>query len=88
MRTIMHDLNSLRDIVRRLQEDNANLKKILDEHDISYDFEEIMVNTYMSTARNMLQSSSSIWKRNTEPLGNKLVLIIFRLRLLQKEKVL
>ena len=42
----------------------------------------------MSTARNMLQRSSSIWKRNTEPLGNKLVLIIFRLRILQKEKVL
>ena len=31
----------------------------------------------MSTARNMLQSSSSIWNRNTEPLGNKLFLIIF-----------
>jgi hypothetical protein len=42
MRTIMHDLNSLRGIVSRLQEENANLKKILDEHDISYDFEEII----------------------------------------------
>ncbi|MCR4763407.1 MAG: DEAD/DEAH box helicase family protein [Lachnospiraceae bacterium] len=42
MRTIMHDLNSLRGIVRRLQEENANLKKILDEHGISYDFGEII----------------------------------------------
>ena len=42
MRTIIHDLNSLREIVRKLQKENTNLKKLLDDHDIEYDSEEII----------------------------------------------
>ena len=42
MRTSVHDLNSLRDIIRRLQDENVTLKKLLDEHGINYDSSEII----------------------------------------------
>ena len=37
MRPIEHDLNSLRGIIRNLQDENENLKKILEENDIVYE---------------------------------------------------
>lgn len=37
MRPIEHDLNSLRGIVRKLQNENTNLKRILDENGIIYE---------------------------------------------------
>ena len=40
MRATEHDLNSLRGIIRRLQDENASLKKLLDENDIIYDTSE------------------------------------------------
>ena len=42
MRPNEHDLNSLRGIVRKLQDENASLKKILDENGISYESDEII----------------------------------------------
>lgn len=42
MRTTIHDLDSLREIVRKLQKENTNLKKLLDDHDIEYDSEKII----------------------------------------------
>ncbi len=36
MRANEHDLNSLRGMIRRLQEENASLKKLLDENNILY----------------------------------------------------
>ena len=36
MRANEHDLNSLRGMIRRLQEENASLKKLLDENIILY----------------------------------------------------
>ncbi len=36
MRPTEHDLNSLRNIIRNLQDENSNLKKLLDENNISY----------------------------------------------------
>ncbi len=40
MRPYEHNLNSLRNIVRHLQEENANLKRILDENGIVYESSE------------------------------------------------
>ena len=40
-RATIHDLNSLRQIVRELQEENNNLKKLLAENGISYEDAEI-----------------------------------------------
>lgn len=37
MRPTEHDLNSLRGIIRNLQDENAQLKKILDENEIAYE---------------------------------------------------
>ena len=42
MRANEHDLNSLRGIVRKLQEENAALKKLLDENNIIYASSEIL----------------------------------------------
>ena len=42
MRASEHDLNSLRGIVRKLQDENASLKKLLDENGISYEKDEII----------------------------------------------
>ena len=36
MRANEHDLNSLRGIVRKLQEENASLKRLLDENNMVY----------------------------------------------------
>ena len=41
MRANEHDLNSLRGMIRRLQEENASLKKLLDENGIIYDTSEV-----------------------------------------------
>lgn len=37
MRPNEHDLNSLRKIIRKLQDENASLKEILDKNGIAYD---------------------------------------------------
>lgn len=37
MRTTVHDLDSLRDIIRNLQEENTYLKRILDDNEILYE---------------------------------------------------
>ena len=37
MRVDEHNLNSLREIVRKLQEENTKLKELLDENGISYE---------------------------------------------------
>ena len=37
MRITEHDLNSLRSIVRKLQEENRSLRQLLDSHDIPYE---------------------------------------------------
>ena len=42
MRVNEHDLNSLRGIVRKLQEENASLKRLLDENNIVYASSEIV----------------------------------------------
>ena len=42
MRVDSHNLNSLREIVRRLQEENAKLKELLDERGIHYDQKDIL----------------------------------------------
>ena len=42
MRITEHDLNSLRDIVRGLQEENAKLKKLLDDNKIPYESADII----------------------------------------------
>ena len=42
MRANEHDLNSLRGMIRRLQEENASLKKLLDENNILYASSEIL----------------------------------------------
>ena len=42
MRVNEHDLNSLRGIIRRLQEENASLKKLLDENNIIYSSSEVL----------------------------------------------
>lgn len=42
MRVDSHNLNSLREIVRRLQEENAELKELLDEKGIPYDQKDIL----------------------------------------------
>lgn len=42
MRVNEHDLNSLRGIIRRLQEENASLKKLLDENNIIYTSSEVL----------------------------------------------
>ena len=41
MRATEHDLNSLRGMIRRLQDENASLKKLLDENGIIYDTSEV-----------------------------------------------
>ncbi len=41
MRANAHDLNSLRGIIRKLQDENASLKKLLDENGIQYESGEI-----------------------------------------------
>ena len=42
MRTTIQDLNSLRGIVRKLQEENETLKKLLEDNGIEYESEEII----------------------------------------------
>ena len=42
MRITIQDLNSLRGIVRKLQEENKTLKKLLDDNGIEYESEEII----------------------------------------------
>ena len=42
MRTSVHDLNSLRGIIRKLQEENNGLRKILEDHGIDYESPEII----------------------------------------------
>ena len=42
MRANEHDLNSLRGMIRRLQEENASLKKLLDDNSIAYESSEIL----------------------------------------------
>lgn len=42
MRASEHNLDSLRGIVRKLQDENASLKRILDENGISYENDEII----------------------------------------------
>jgi hypothetical protein len=42
MRTSAHDLNSLRGIIRKLQDENYSLKKMLEDHGIDYDSLEII----------------------------------------------
>lgn len=42
MRTSVHDLNSLRGIIRKLQEENHGLRKILEDHGIDYESPEII----------------------------------------------
>ncbi len=42
MRTTVHNLDSLRDIVRNLQEENERLKKLLDDNGIAYDSKDII----------------------------------------------
>ena len=42
MRPNEHDLNSLRGMVRKLQDENASLKKLLDENGIKYESPEIL----------------------------------------------
>lgn len=42
MRSNEHDLNSLRGIVRKLQDENTSLKRLLDENGISYESSEIV----------------------------------------------
>ena len=42
MRANEHDLNSLRGVIRKLQEENASLKKLLDENNILYASSEIL----------------------------------------------
>ena len=37
MRPNEHDLNSLKGVVRKLQDENASLKKLLDENGIAYE---------------------------------------------------
>ena len=42
MRPTEHDLNSLRGIIRNLQDENKNLRRILEEHEIPYESEEFI----------------------------------------------
>ena len=42
MRPNEHDLNSLRGIIRKLQNENSSLKKLLDENGIQYESAEIV----------------------------------------------
>ena len=42
MRPTEHDLNSLRNIIRNLQEENAGLKKLLNDNGISYDTDTVI----------------------------------------------
>lgn len=42
MRPTEHDLNSLRNIIRNLQNENSNLKKLLDENNISYSADNVI----------------------------------------------
>ncbi len=42
MRPTEHDLNSLRNIIRNLQDENSNLKKLLDENNISYSADNVI----------------------------------------------
>lgn len=42
MRVDEHNLNSLREIVRKLQEENTKLKELLDENGISYEHTDIL----------------------------------------------
>ena len=42
MRPNEHDLNSLRKIIRKLQDENASLKEILDKNGIAYDSSNII----------------------------------------------
>ena len=42
MRANEHDLNSLRGMIRKLQEENASLKRLLDENNIVYESSEIL----------------------------------------------
>ena len=42
MRANEHDLNSLRGMIRRLQEENASLKKLLEENNILYASSEML----------------------------------------------
>ena len=42
MRANEHDLNSLRGMIRKLQEENTSLKRLLDENNIVYESSEIL----------------------------------------------
>ena len=45
MRPQEHDLNSLRGIIRKLQDENSSLKKLLVENGILYETEEVINST-------------------------------------------
>ena len=58
MRANEHDLNSLRGMIRRLQEENASLKKLLDENNILYNVSNLVVPMYFlwtQTTRNTFE---------------------------------
>ena len=48
MRPIEHNLNSLREIIRKLQDENTSLNRLLDENGIDYESDEIVDKTDIS----------------------------------------
>ena len=64
-RATIHDLNSLRQVIRELQEENNNLKKLLAENGISYEDAEINEDESVSDDYDEDQGSriALIWNR-------------------------
>ncbi len=70
-RATIHDLNSLRQVIRELQEENNNLKKLLVENGISYEDAEINEDESVSDVYDEDQGSRIVPVIPTEDMAKK-----------------
>ena len=70
-RATIHDLNSLRQVIRELQEENNNLKKLLTENGISYEDADINVDESVSDDYDEDQGSRIVPVIPTEDMAKK-----------------